>query len=100
MKKRKTGGRKAGIPNKTTAEMRKILQSFLSRKFSELDNIFNELEPKDKVNAIIKMLPYLLPKQTETSFKNTSTPPEQDLSKLTDEELHKLIEITEKATIN
>lgn len=99
MKKEKTGGRKAGTPNKTTLEMRGFMQSFLGEKFEKLDEVFEQLEPKDKMSAIIKMLPYLLPKQMQMDLTATHQHQvRQDLSQLTDEELHKLIEINEKIT--
>jgi len=98
MKKEKTGGRKAGTPNKTTQEIRDFMQSFLSEKFESLDEVFEQLEPKDKINAIIKMLPYLVPKQMQMDVSATHKhETKQDLSKLTDAELYNLLELTEKA---
>ncbi|MGO3181233.1 MAG: hypothetical protein ACTIJ9_00220 [Aequorivita sp.] len=98
MKKKKTGGRKAGTPNKTTQEIRDFMQGFLSEKFESLDEVFEQLEPKDKINAIIKMLPYLVPKQMQMDVSATHKhQTKQDLSKLSDDELYQLLELTEKA---
>ena len=100
MKKQKTGGRKAGTPNKSSQEVREFMQSFLSEKFENLDEIYNQLEPKDKINAIIKMLPYIVPKQMQMDLTaNHKTKPTLDYSKLSDEELHFIIAINEKAEI-
>lgn len=93
-------GRPKGTPNKSSQEVREFMQSFLSEKFENLDEIYSQLEPKDKINAIIKMLPYVVPKQMQMDLMATvETKPTLDLSKLTDEELHLIIEINEKAQI-
>lgn len=97
MKKIKTGGRKAGTPNKSTAEIRDFIQSFLGAKFEELDEIFDQLEPKDKINALIKLTSYAVPKQSQmemTAIHKQELAP--DLSMLTDEELHHILEINKK----
>ena len=97
-KRKKTGGRKAGIPNRTTQEMRDFLQSFLSRKFDDLDEAFEMLEPKDKISAIVKMLPYLLPRQMQMDLNATHTQEvKHDLSKLSTEELLEFLELIEKS---
>lgn len=99
-KREKTGGRKAGTPNKTTAEIKDLMQAFLESKIDELDEVYNQLEPKDKVNAIIKMLPYIVPKQMQMDLNASLTQNiKPDLSKLTDEELHQLLAITQKTEL-
>ncbi|SDX19314.1 hypothetical protein [Aequorivita viscosa] len=94
---KKFGGRTKGTPNKTTQEMRDFMRDFLSRKFEKLDEVFDQLEPKEKINALLKMLPYLVPKQMQMDLTATQKQEQkQDLSKLTDAELHTLIELTDK----
>lgn len=64
MKKRvKTGGRKAGTPNKTTKETKVVLQEVLSKELNKLGALLEKLDPIERVNAISKLLPYILPKQ-------------------------------------
>ena len=66
MKKRvKTGGRIAGTPNKTTTDTKEVLKNVLSKELDKLGNILNKLEPTERVNAIAKLLPYILPKTSE-----------------------------------
>lgn len=101
MIRKKTGGRKAGVPNRTTQEMRDVMQSFIECKIEELDQVYNELEPKDKISAIIKMLPYLLPRQQNIELNATHKQElGHDLSKLSDDELHQLLTLTTKANPN
>ena len=61
----KTGGRTKGTPNKTTAETKQALQNVLSKQIDMLQATLNKLEPVDKVNALAKLLPYILPKQQD-----------------------------------
>jgi len=95
---KKFGGRKKGTPNKTPQEVREFIQMFLEQQFEKLDEVFKQLKPKDKVNAIVKLLPYIVPKQMQMDLTATyKQEPQYDMSKLTTEELLKLVEITDKA---
>lgn len=62
-KRVKTGGRKAGTPNKTTKETKAVLQEVLSKELNKLGTLLGKLDPIERVNAISKLLPYILPKQ-------------------------------------
>jgi hypothetical protein len=62
---KKFGGRSKGTPNKTTAETKQALQNVLSKQIDRLQVTINKLEPIDKVNALAKLLPYILPKQQD-----------------------------------
>ncbi len=52
-----------------------MLSQAVSQEMQSLPSIFNRLEPKDKLEAIIKLLPYLLPK-AEASAEKSKTPQE------------------------
>ena len=51
----KTGGRKAGTPNKTTAVTRSIINQIASGMVEQVMNDLAELEPKDRVHVWIKL---------------------------------------------
>lgn len=68
-KGRKTGGREKGTPNKLTKELRAVLKDLLHQEFEELPNHFEGLEPKERIELLIKLLPYALPKVKEVHYK-------------------------------
>jgi len=76
-------GRKKGTPNKTTSEARELLQKVLGKELDKLGLILAKLEPIEKVNALAKLLPYILPKKQEIEI---STPdnlsPERRLERI------------------
>lgn len=91
MKKRvKTGGRKAGTPNKTTTETKVVLQKVLSTEIDKLGALLKKLEPIERVNVIAKLLPYILPKTSEVKAEIKADI--QTGSNLTPEERDKRIE--------
>ena len=58
----KYGGRKKGTPNKLTKELRSVLKEVI---YNELDNIeerLEQLEPKQRLELVIKLMPYVFPK--------------------------------------
>lgn len=59
--RRNTKGRPAGKPNRTTEEVRKLLQAFVENKLPELNEIWKDLEPKEKVNFLNTLLRHTLP---------------------------------------
>ena len=69
----KTGGRTKGTPNRTTAETKQLLQSIVSKELDKLGAMLEQLEPNDRINAIAKLLPYILPKQNEIAVENKTT---------------------------
>ncbi len=64
----KTGGRKKGTPNKLTSELRKVLKEVLTDELETLPTLMAYLEPKDRLQAIIKLMPYILPKVDSVSI--------------------------------
>jgi hypothetical protein len=58
----KTGGRQAGTPNKLTKELRAALKNILHQEIELLPDHFNKLEPKDRLELLVKLLPFALPK--------------------------------------
>jgi hypothetical protein len=62
MKNLKTGGRTAGTPNKLTKELRTVLKDFIFDELEALPAKLDELDTKDRIEIIIKIMPYVLPK--------------------------------------
>jgi hypothetical protein len=59
---KKTGGRVAGTPNKVTSELRKTLKSIIAAELDALPQTFEQLPAKERLELLIKILPYCLPK--------------------------------------
>ena len=61
----KFGGRAKGTPNRLTKEVRSILKDVLYVEISKLNKHFEELEPKVRIELLIKLMPYVCPKITQ-----------------------------------
>jgi len=67
-KGKKTGGRVKGTPNKLTREMRTILKNTIFYQLEEIESNLKNLEPKERIELLIKLLPYVLPKVGNTQY--------------------------------
>jgi hypothetical protein len=68
----KTGGRMKGTPNKTTQEIRGLIENFINSNVEGLQECYNALDPKDKLQFLIKLLDFSIPrfKTIEMGIKN------------------------------
>ena len=58
----KHGGRKKGTPNRLTRELRTILKDVLYQEMEHLEERLNDLDPKDRMQIVLKLMPYVFPK--------------------------------------
>jgi hypothetical protein len=58
----KTGGRKAGTPNKVTSELRKTLKGIIADELDALPTTLIDLPARERLDLVIKLLPFCLPK--------------------------------------
>ena len=72
-------GRPKGKPNKSTDELRNLLQNFIDTNMETMQADYDKLEPKDRLTFINNLLRHVLPA------------PLQELERLTDEQLDELI---------
>tara|TARA_B100001939_G_C16598504_1_gene469983 strand:+ start:217 stop:462 length:246 start_codon:yes stop_codon:yes gene_type:complete len=70
---KKYGGRKKGTPNRMTKELRSILKDIIYQELNDIEKRFEELEPKTRIELLIKMMPFVLPKTNAISH-NTDEP--------------------------
>mgnify|MGYP006883078589 CR=1 FL=1 len=63
----KYGGRKKGTPNKLTKELRTILKDLLYDELEVLQEHLGALNPKERVELLIKLMPFILPKTNNIS---------------------------------
>ncbi len=69
----KTGGRKKGTPNKITSDIREKIKTFLESKADDLDDIWESLEAKEKIQMFNHLCRYVVPTMQSTEFKVDST---------------------------
>ena len=60
-------GRKPGSKNLITKELRKTLKAFLSDELEQIPTLMRELDARERLELLIKLLPYCLPKVTTVS---------------------------------
>ena len=70
----KTGGRTKGSLNRTTAETKELLQKIVSNELDNITDLLGKLEPKERIDALIKLLPYIVPRQSEVSITEPEPP--------------------------
>lgn len=85
----KTGGRKAGTPNKVKYDLRQKIREFAEDNFDEVIEAWKSIEePKDKLKAYVDLCTYALPKlqavQLDANIKRNSDI-EEDLKALAEE---------------
>ena len=91
--KEKTGGRQKGTPNRTTAEMRQIFQTFVEMNMDKLQSDFDTLTPSERINVLMKMVPLFLPPPPKEE-----EPDPWGFNALPANKLVKLLDIYEAAT--
>ncbi len=62
MQGKKTGGREKGTPNRLTKELRTILRDMIADELDALPKTLEGLPPKERLDLVIKLLPFCLPK--------------------------------------
>jgi len=58
----KTGGRQKGTSNKVTTDLRQLLKEFVTGELSKVDSLLEQVEAKDRLELLVKLLPYTLPR--------------------------------------
>jgi len=59
---KKFGGRQKGTPNRMTKELRTVLKDLLYEEIEALKERLDALEPRERVELLIKLMPFALPK--------------------------------------
>lgn len=62
-------GREKGTPNNATAELRQFVNNFINGNLDRIQSDFDELDAKDRLAFIEKLLKYVLPRQLEANVQ-------------------------------
>jgi hypothetical protein len=55
-------GRPAGSKNKLNSKVKEVLADALEKEVENIESLLHQLEPKERVDAITKLLPFFFPK--------------------------------------
>ena len=70
-------GRGKGVPNKVNREVREILMRVCQSTIDNLDNLLEEIVmPKDRIDALSKLMPYFVSKMPNVNVNATAEKPE------------------------
>ena len=61
-------GRKAGVPNRSSAQIRDSFQQLLEENLEQLREDIRSLEPKERVQLLLSLANYILPKLRSTEY--------------------------------
>ncbi len=66
---RKTGGRRAGTPNKITGTLKEFVANLVDDNREQIVNDLKTLRPKERLAVLERLMQYVLPKQQAVSGK-------------------------------
>lgn len=78
------GGRVAGTPNKVSGTLKEWLTSLIDKNRDQMEKDLHDLEPKERLQMIEKLMQYVIPKQAAQQVK-------LDFESMTDEQLQQLV---------
>ncbi|WP_302458778.1 hypothetical protein [Mediterranea massiliensis] len=78
------GGRAAGTPNKVSGTLKEWLTSLIDKNRDQIEKDLQDLEPKERLQMIEKLMQYVIPKQAAQQVK-------LDFESMTDEQLQQLV---------
>jgi hypothetical protein len=69
-------GRPKGSPNKTNSEVKAIVKQLVNDNLPQVQADLDSLEPKDRLDIMVKLMGFVLPKatQTDVNFTNLQQP--------------------------
>jgi len=70
-------GRPAGIPNRTTREVRELLQKVIDQELDRIQADLATMDPDKRLDVLLKLLPYCLPKINPIDLESTPDNPTQ-----------------------
>jgi hypothetical protein len=76
-------GRPKGSLNKTTAEIKELINEFISGNMEDLQSNYDQLDPKDKLQFVRDLLKFVIPTQQAQAL---------NINSLSESELDLLIE--------
>ena len=71
---KKFGGRQKGTPNRLTKELRAVLKDLIHEELETLQERMDHLDPKERLEVLVKLLPYILPKSLPGIHTSPTSP--------------------------
>lgn len=65
-------GRPKGSLNRTTSELKDAIKTIIDAELENVQEHLKSLEPKERLDFIAKLLPYVVPKQSEVKNENNN----------------------------
>ncbi|RTY81883.1 hypothetical protein EKL99_11130 [Flavobacterium sp. ZB4P23] len=56
------------LEQKTTKEIRTVLKSVINKELLNIETLFEGLPPKERLEIIVKLIPYVLPKVDNVNY--------------------------------
>jgi len=83
--RKKTGGRVAGTPNKTTAQIKEAISAFISNNSEKLDEWIAQVDdPAKRIDLYFKAMEYAVPKLARTEMVGDEQQPVVTIIKFED----------------
>ena len=88
-KRKKSGGRRPGTPNKVTKDLREQITVLIKKNFERIESDFNKLDSEKRLIVLERYLKYCLPPLQNL---NIQAELKSQLEGLTDQQLEELAE--------
>ena len=88
-KRKKTGGRRPGTPNKVTTDLRQRISNLIEKNFDRIESDFNKLDSEKRLTILERYLKYCLP---PLQNMNLQAEIKTQLDEMNDQQLNELAE--------